>query len=240
MKKTLLIAVAALAASVISSQAQVYSANIVGYANLPLGNGSHFVLLVNPLTNTAVNAETVIPTLDAGDVIQIWNTTSFSSYQYQGGPDGYLTGTNDWLDQNNNQVEGPSLLPGEGFFFSAQSGDNETNTFVGTVLLTNAVPLGSGGFALVGSTPPVASSVDTNGVFSLPLDAGDVVQTWQSTSFNSYQYQGGPDGYLTFPNDWLDQNNNQVPAPVISVGQGFFYSAQSGNTETWNQNFVVQ
>jgi len=34
MKKTLLIAVAALAASVISSQAQVYSQNIVGYYNV--------------------------------------------------------------------------------------------------------------------------------------------------------------------------------------------------------------
>ena len=40
MKKTLLIAAAALAASVISSQAQVYSQNIVGYANVATPNAS--------------------------------------------------------------------------------------------------------------------------------------------------------------------------------------------------------
>jgi hypothetical protein len=239
MKKTLLIAAAALAASVISSQAQVYSQNIVGYANLALGNGN-YVLLVNPLTNTAVNAETVIPVLDAGDQIQTWTGTGYNTYVYQGGPDGFLTGTNDWVNQNNVAVQGPSLLPGQGFFYSAGSGNNETNTFVGTVLLTNTVPLGNGGYALIGSTVPIAGGTDTNSVFGLPLDAGDQIQTWTGSGYNTYVYQGGPDGFLSFPNDWVNQNNVAVPAPTLNVGQGFFYSAGSGNSETWYQTFTVQ
>jgi hypothetical protein len=239
MKKTLLIAVAALAASVISSQAQVYSANIVGYANLSLGSGS-YLLLVNPLTNTSANAKTVIPALDAGDTIQTWTGTAYNTYTYQGGPDGYLTGTNDWVNQFAANVQGPNLLPGEGFFYSAGSGDTETNTFVGTVLLTNTVPLGNGGYALIGSTPPIAGSTATNGVFGLPLDAGDTVQVWTGSGYNTYTYQGGPDGYLTYPNDWVNQNAANVTAPTISVGQGFFYSAGSGDNETWYQTFTVQ
>ncbi len=59
--KTLLIAAAALAATVISSEAQVYSANVVGYVNVVLqggynleanpfddGNGNHLTNLINP------------------------------------------------------------------------------------------------------------------------------------------------------------------------------------------------
>ena len=40
MKKTLLIAAAALVAGVISSEAQVYSANIVGYVNVVMPAGA--------------------------------------------------------------------------------------------------------------------------------------------------------------------------------------------------------
>src|ERR1700744_2623354 len=46
--KTLLIAAAALAAGVISSEAQVYSQNIVGYINLPLSPG--YTLIGNQLS----------------------------------------------------------------------------------------------------------------------------------------------------------------------------------------------
>ncbi len=48
MKKTLLIAAAALVAGVVSSEAQVYSANIVGYVNVTCPAGAQ-VLVSNPL-----------------------------------------------------------------------------------------------------------------------------------------------------------------------------------------------
>ena len=46
MRKTLLIAAAALASSVISSQAGVYSQNIVGYANIVTPNGGTYLVTV--------------------------------------------------------------------------------------------------------------------------------------------------------------------------------------------------
>jgi hypothetical protein len=48
--KTLLIAAAALVAGIVSSEAQVYSANIVGYVNVS-GNANQFALIANPLDN---------------------------------------------------------------------------------------------------------------------------------------------------------------------------------------------
>ena len=93
---------------------------------------------------------------------------------------------------------------------------------------------------MIGSTPPIGGSLAvTNTAFGLPLDAGDQVQLWTGGSYNTYVYEGGVNGFLTAPNDWLDQNNNPAPAPAISVGQGFFYSAGSGDTEVWNQNLVL-
>jgi len=74
--------------------------------------------------------------------------------------------------------------------------------------------------------------------FNLPLDAGDQISVWAGLGYNTYTYLGGPNGFLTFPNDWQDQNNNNVPAPVIGVGQGFFYSAGSGDTEVWTQGLT--
>jgi len=128
---------------------------------------------------------------------------------------------------------------GQGFFYSTQSGNKETNTFVGTVVLTNQIPLtGAGAFTMVGSTPPIGGSLESTN-FSLPLDAGDTVYIWTGNAYYSSTYFGGPDGFLTAPNDWIDQNSVTTNAPVVSVGQGFFYSTQSGNAEVWNQNLVL-
>ena len=62
MRKTLLIAAAALASSVISSQAGVYSQNIVGYVNVPTINPAYDYALSVPFTIGASNgANEVFP-----------------------------------------------------------------------------------------------------------------------------------------------------------------------------------
>src|SRR5580692_11046853 len=80
---TLLIAAAALAAGIISSQAQVYSQNIVGYVNTPLPTG--FVNLANPLDGSnANNAITnIIPVFSGaydGSLLQVWTGTQYTTY----------------------------------------------------------------------------------------------------------------------------------------------------------------
>jgi hypothetical protein len=240
--KTLLIAAAALAATVISSEAQVYSANIVGYVNQVLpGVTADYSVIVNPLVETTNSADTVLAgALTAGDQLFIWTGTTYFSTTFEGGPAGYLTPPNDWVDQNNNTTNGPNLYPAEGFFYLNNQGVDETNTFVGTVLLTNNVVLtGNPAYSVVGSTPPISGLLDSTN-FNLPLDAGDQIFLWTGITYFSSTYEGGPDGYLTPPDDWVDQNNNTTNAPSVSVGQGFFYLNNQGHDEPWNQNLVIQ
>ncbi len=75
--KTLLIAAAALAAGVISSQAQVYSANVVGYVNVVLPAGQ-FVLASNPLDDGTNTVTSLGAALANKSSIQVWNGTSFT------------------------------------------------------------------------------------------------------------------------------------------------------------------
>ena len=72
MKKTLLIAAAALVAGIVSSQAQVYSANIVGYVNQVMTNGV-LQLVCNPLDNGTNTANDVFANLPNTSSIQLWN-----------------------------------------------------------------------------------------------------------------------------------------------------------------------
>src|SRR6267142_6487951 len=93
--KTLLMALAALAAGVLSSNAQpVYSANIVGYVNQPLISG--YNLVVPPISTSSSNsasAELVFPALIPGDVLFVWKPDG-SGYNVAlyGGPGAWYDG----------------------------------------------------------------------------------------------------------------------------------------------------
>jgi hypothetical protein len=236
--KTLLIAAAALAAAVTSSQAQstVYSQNIVGYVNQVLpGNGS-FTMAVAPLVGSTNAADAIIPAIQTGDTLYIWTGTGYYSSTYIGGNAG-PQGQN-WFDQYNNWTNAPALSSGQGFFYSTGSGSQETNTWTGSVLLTNSIPLaGNGAFSMVGSTPPIGGLLDSTN-FNLPLQTGDTLYIWTGNAYYSSTYIGGnagPQGQ-----NWFDQYNNWTNAPTVTVGQGFFYSTGSGSAEVWNQNLVIQ
>ena len=241
MKKTLLVALASLAIGTISSQAQaVYSQNIVGYVNTTLAGSSAFTCITAPLSGATNTVEGLMPCLTSGDTVYIWdpagNAYYFSTYYGMdlGGP------PNDWYDMYGNVTNSPTVLPGQGFFYSTQSGNQETNTFTGSVVLSNSIALlGSSAFTCVGSTAPIGGSLESTN-FNLPLASGDVIYIWQPLA-NAYYYStyygsdlGGP------PNDWYDMYGNVTNAPTVGVGQAFFYSTQSGNAETWNQNLLIQ
>jgi hypothetical protein len=236
--KTLLVAAAALAAAVTASQAQtVYSQNIVGYVNTTLSGGGAFSMISSPLNNSTNTVEGQMGSaLNSGDIVYVWTGTGYYSSTFFGGVNGFLTPPNDWIDVFGNTTNSPALVPGQGFFYSTASGGQETNTWTGSVVLTNQVSLaGSGAFSMLGSAAPIADSADGTNL-SLPLDSGDIVYVWTGNGYYSSTFFGGPDGFLTPPNQWIDQFGNTTNAPQISVGQGFFYSTASGNAETWKQN----
>src|ERR1035438_8504309 len=152
MRKTLLIAAAALASSVISSQAQVYSQNIVGYVNVPESTGV-INLEAPPLdldgTGTNNTIATVYPNPAIGDAVYAFSGAGYDTLTYKTlniGTRLNPTNVTTWFDANGNQAQSYPLWPGRGIFYLPNA--NETNTFVGQVLsgiLTNSFVPGAGG-----------------------------------------------------------------------------------------------
>jgi hypothetical protein len=218
--KTLLIAAAALAVGVASSMAQTYSQNIVGYVNTPIAPG--YNLLVAPVSpNTTNNAEAILPSLVSGDQILVWNGGGYNV--------DYFNAAGDWYNGVSfDPIAQPVLLPGQGFFYQ-NGGSLKTNTFTGTVQLTNTVAL-AGGYTLVGSTAPIGASIESTN-FNIPFISGDQVLIWNGGGYNVDYFNGTGDWYngVTF---------DAIAVPTLSVGQGFFYQ-NGGGAKNWIENVIV-
>jgi hypothetical protein len=221
MKKTLLMAAAALAAGVISSQAQpVYSQNIVGYANVVTPNGGT-CLLSSPFkigSSNGLNEVFSAPLPDASSVL-LWNGAGYNTYVADSGsPSG-------WDDADFNPLtQIPTVAVGQGFFLIPAG--NVTNTFLGSIAVStgtsNQMVLPNGGTYLVASVVPYAGSI-TNGNSSgggpnlnnLP-DASSLL-FWNGSGYDTYVADSGS------PSGWDDADFNPLSAPPsVSVGQGFF------------------
>ena len=225
MKKTLLAVAASLAVGAISSQAApVYSQNIVGYVNQTLVGG--FNMVVPPLSASGSNtmsAEAVFPCLASGDQLYIWKADG-SGFNIA-----YFNGIGDWYDGLSfAAIPVPSLKMGGGVYYQNNNAQ-VTNTYVGTVLLTNSITL-VGGFTMTGSTPPVAGSAETLG---LPLVSGDQLYLWKTDG------SGFTIAYFNGIGDWYDGLSfAAIPVPNVTVGYGFYY--QNNNAPSvWNQNLVL-
>jgi len=168
---TLLIAVAALAATVISSEAQtpVYSGNIVGYEQVvsPVG----FSIIANSL-DTGNNVLTnLIPSPVNGTIIYKFGAAGFQANNYLNG----------WGSNGTN-----TLNPGEGAFLYSPIA--VTNTFSGNVLTGSLTNQLRSGFSLVGSIAPLTGYADTN--LSLQPINGTIVYTY-SAGFQAANYLNG-------------------------------------------------
>ena len=203
--KSLLIAAAALAATVISSEAQtVYSANIVGYANVVLHGG--YNLVCNPFDDGNGNNLTNVinpSILPAKSSVTTWNTG------LQGYNGAIIGGAGSWSANT-------TLPPGQGFFIKngTVASPTVTNTFVGSIV----VPSGGGiatnvigtAYSLVGSQIPYGASdlfTDTNvNLVTSGLAGKSSVTTW-NVALQGYN------GAINF--------GSPTPTP-LAVGQGFF------------------
>ena len=195
--KTLLIAAAALAATVISSEAQVYS-GIVGYVNAQFPAGA-FVLACNPLddgTNTTTSVGINLPNKSA---IEVWNGSGFTISTKIAGV---------WTPDL-------SLPPGTGFFVDAKT--SITNTFVGAVNVANGGsvtngPFAAGAFVLAGSIIPFTGDLnDTNLNLGPSLPNKSAIEVWTGSGFAISTKIAGV---------W-------TPNLTITNGEGFFIDSKS-------------
>jgi hypothetical protein len=155
--KTLLIAAAALAATVITSQAQVYSANIVGYTTQVLGN--QYSAQANPLDISGGNTLTnLFPNPGSGggnnpldfDYVYVWNGNGYSQYTLDSD---YPSGVANQTDTAG--VTAPIITPGQLVYFQ----NNEVNSGVVTNVLAGTVHVDAAatGSESVGQTTNVIS-----------------------------------------------------------------------------------
>jgi hypothetical protein len=227
MRTKALLSVAAIAASAVTAMAQsnVYSLNIVGYATVSIPAG--YSILANPLSAGATNGANEIMTPIDGEQILTWNTAT-SSYNSVS----YLSAFGGWVDDSLNASSPPSLPPGKGFFF--KNPNAATNiTFVGQVVpgpgTTNSVTLAAG-YSMVGSALPANVSDITAAPVSLPLIDGMQVLTYNNAT-SSYQSSS----YLVAFGGWVNDALTSVPAPSLSIGQGFFFKNPNA-AAAWKQS----
>jgi len=234
MKKTLLIAAAALAASLISSQAQVYSQNVVGYANIATPTtGANYLLAVPFKVGVSNGANEIFGSqLPDFSTLLTWSVSgnSYTAYYVDSSsPSG-------WDDVDFGPVGAPVLPVGQGFFVSPNG--SVTNTIVGTVAInvgtSNVMSLPtSGANYLVGCVVPYAGSV-TNGTSSgggpnlngLPDFSTVLVWSVSGNSYTAYYADSGS------PTLWDDVDFGPIAPPNLTVGQGFFISPNGSATWT--------
>lgn len=189
--KTLLCLAALTAAGVTASLAQssnVYSLNIVGYANVPVVGGND--AYNNPFDLDGVNnADKILnhaalsdtggnPGLDSFYVLT-WNGVGFDQVYFEQDFTANNTGgavTNGWATDGSGSAQGipPNLPPGRGFFIN-NGGPILTNVFVGNVVpnpgFTNSYSIG-GGNSLIGSATALAGSLNPPGSGFSTLPSG--------------------------------------------------------------------
>jgi len=246
--KTLLLSAAALlVAGVVSTQAQpVYSQNIVGYATVPTTNASSYYMMTVPFAIGVSNGANEVFGLAAnpnalpnGTEILTFNVMSQNYVISYYDP----TTTPPWWDSANENynVPTPALPAGMGFFL-LPSGP-VTNTFAGTIALnvgsTNKFAMtNASSYYLMGSLVPYAGAVTNGSAGGGGIDLNALPNGTEVLTFDvpSQSYIISYFDPTTFPTPWWDSANENynVPAPVVSVGQGFFV-LPSGNY-TWTNS----
>jgi hypothetical protein len=245
MRKTLLIAAAALAASVISSQAQVYSQNIVGYVNITIPAG--FSGLANPLENNGDNATNFFDTTSGaqdGNIVLSWTGVKYAQVQVDSTS---ATGFSDPV--SNASKPAPIMKPGVGFLFNNQNGSLPI-TFTGTVAaggpgastnvvgLTTNVLSSSPTLSLNSSILPISGGISSvlglanpggnydGCIVLIPNIVGGAIHGYTSVQFDSTSGTGFSDPV----------SNASRPEPTINVGQSFLFNNQSGAPISWQQS----
>jgi len=209
---------AALALSLATSQAQVYSANIVGYANVVLHGNGQYTCVANPFDHGNGNYATNLlnSALPKQSQYLTWNGASFVTIQKLAAG---------WPATATDQ-----LPPGGGFFVrngSPGSGAPDvTNTFVGTVIpnvgltVTNAEPIG---YTLQGSPIPYAGNLaiagqaggDPNMDFGSPLTKQSQILTWDPVG-------------QAFVTAQKNATLTWISTASVGVGNGFFINNKNG------------
>lgn len=207
--KTLLLSAAVTAAGMLSSMAQVYSVNAVGYVNVTIP-AKGYQLIANPLLAADSKLSALLPNVKDGTTVYKYDpATGYSVNTFFFGA---------WGDGNQ------TLVPGEGaFVLNGDTAAPQTLTFVGEVAQgdrSHAIPAG---FSIQSSEVPQAGKLTTD--LNFPAADGDAVYKFNAAS-QSY------DSFTFFFGGWSPSE------PTVDVGESVFVNkaAAANWTRTFNVN----
>jgi len=213
MRTKVLLGAAALAAGLASTamaQSNVYSLNVVGYYNVPLG-ANQKLMIANQLNTTNNTIGSVLAGVQDSSQFFKYNG-GFAGYNYDGID-------NVWTPDGN-----ATMNPGEGGFFVSPGAT--TLTFVGEVeqgSLSNTLPINVK--VMRSSIVPQAGGVTT--VLGLPAEDSD-----QLFVFNG--------GYTGYNYDGIDAVWTPVEPVISVGQAFFYTKAPGGVSSSWVRNFTVQ
>jgi hypothetical protein len=213
--KLLLLTAAVGAAGAVTSMAQVYSVNAVGYVNTTVpANG--FALISNPLNAADNSIDKLFAGVPAGTQVYVYKTGT-----------GYTVGTFDDLDNNFGTVGTTKIDPGMGVFIRNPTATPLTITFVGEVMQgTLTVPMVAGLQIVSSKVPQAGTAADLSfpHTTAAGLTGGDQL------------YKFGTDQkYAVSTFDDLD--DNWAPPATFNVGEAVF--VKLAKAVTWTRQFSV-
>jgi len=236
---------AALAAGVATSMAQnVYSLNIVGYANVPCNTGFHYYS--NPFNTGVTNGANEVFDNSGGQwnacEIQTFNGVGFDVVVFDNDPGDTTTGFTD--SSGSLMRPAPTLGSTKGFVFNNTSASNNI-VFVGNVRTGTNTTVFAANDAIsksIGSPLPYAGTVTSLGFTNLDghLNACALIELKTTIPGN-----GGASAGFKFsvwdndPGDtttgFTDTAGNPVPEPVFPMAAGFLFNNPNNTAVTWTQ-----
>ncbi|PWU12478.1 MAG: hypothetical protein C5B50_21300 [Verrucomicrobia bacterium] len=253
MRTKAILCAASLAAGALTSMAQVYSQNIVGYVNVAQGASGGYNYLSNPLDASPNNAATNVfpnpdPTQDYsgpydGSQLQEWTGAGFKVSVFDSVTTDSTTG---FTTLGGAQTACPNLPGGKGFLVLNSSGLT-TITFVGqvrtgtsTMVLAAPAPLVS-----IGSMIPVSGDLIANLGFANPDPTQDYSGPLDGAQVQMLKVapNGAALGYNVYVFDSVTTDTTtgfttlagaQVAAPQIPLAGGFLMGGLS-SPYTWTQ-----
>jgi hypothetical protein len=221
--KILLIAAATFALGVVASNAQVYSANIVGYTTyVTQTNSPGYELYSLQLDSGSNTIKNIFQTAPATAQVIVWQNGGFNIATYSSALGGH------WKT-NGVTADNMIIAPGAGFFIKTPS--PFTNIFLGSVTPSTGVTVNNtiaSGYQLVGSQIPYADAITNPATINIVgVPATTQLIKWSPTTqgFNIYTWSTALGGH------WKLNGVNNTPS--LAVNEGFFFNSPSNYV--WTQ-----